>query len=69
MLQYEHLNQNDLSTTIKKNTVSEDTLTNPVHKVRPYSKLVNDVLKDDGIMNDDIIGFTDTSIWQILFAK
>ena len=53
------LKQNDLFSTIKRNTIS-DTLTILVHNVRPLSKHV-DIVSDDTIMNNDIIKFTETN--------
>ena len=59
LLEYEPLKQNDLFSTIKRNTIS-DTLTILVHNVRPLSKHV-DIVSDDTIMNNDIIKFTETN--------
>ena len=59
LLEYEPLKQNDLFSTIKRNTIL-DTLTILVHNVRPLSKHV-DIVSDDTIMNNDIIKFTETN--------
>ena len=54
MLEYERLKQNDLFTKIKRNTISEDTLTVFFHNVRSLSKHVNGILGNDRIMDDEI---------------
>ena len=49
MLAYERPEQNDLFSTIKRNTISEDTVTVPVHGVRSLSKHLDDIESDDRI--------------------
>ena len=62
MLEYECLKQNDLFTKIKRNTISEDTLTVFFHNVRSLSKHVNGILSNDGIMDDEITELTEKQI-------
>ena len=42
--------------------MSDDTITVFVHNVRSLSKHTDDVVSDDRIKNNDIIGFRDTQI-------
>ena len=62
MLEYERLKKNDLFSTVKRNAISGDTVTVLVHNVRSLPRHVNDILSDNGIINNDIIGFTETQI-------
>ena len=62
LLEYESLKQSYLFSTIKRNTFSNDTLTILVLNVRLLSKHVDDILRDDRIINNDIIEFTETQI-------
>ena len=62
MLEYERLKQNDLFSTVKRNAISGDTVTVLVHNVRSLPRHVNDILSDNRIINNDIIGFTETQI-------
>ena len=62
LIEYERLKQNDLFSTVKKNTISGDTLTIYFHNVRSLSKHVDDIVSDDRIKNNDIIGFAETQI-------
>ena len=62
MLEYERLKQNDLFSTIKRNAVSGDTVTVHGHNVRSRPRHVDDIVSDNGIVNNDIIGFTETQI-------
>ena len=59
--EYERLEQNDLFSTIKRNNISDNTITVFVHNLRSLSKHINDIACDDRIINNDIIGFTDTN--------
>ena len=61
MVKYERLKQNDLFTTVKRSTISDDTLIVLVRNVRSLSKHVSGIVSDDRIM-DDIIGPTETQI-------
>ena len=61
MLEYERLKQNDLLSTIKGSTISNNTITVFVYNVRSLSKHIDDTEGDDKI-NNDIIGFTETQI-------
>ena len=53
-------------------TKKSDTITVVVHNVRSHSKQVDDVVSDDKIINNGIIGFTETQIkpsdstWKII---
>ena len=60
MFEYERLKQNNLFSTIKRNGISENTITVLVHNVRSLSKHKDDTLDDGIIVNNDIIGFTET---------
>ena len=62
LIEYERLKQNDLFSTIKRNTISNNTITILVHNVRFLSKHVDDIVSDRRIINNDIIGFTETQI-------
>ena len=61
MFESECLKQNDLFSIIKRN-IWDDTFTVFVHNVRSLSKHINDIARDDRIINNDIIGFTETQI-------
>ena len=58
MLEYERMKENDLFFIIKRNTISDDSVTVFARKVRSLSKHINDIVKDYRIINNGIIGFT-----------
>ena len=58
LLEHEHLKQNLLST-IKINAISHNTVTAFVHHVPKYLDVI---VSDTRIINNDIIGFTETQI-------
>ena len=60
--EYERLKQNDIFSTIKRNNTSDDTIIVFVQNVRSLSKHINDIVSDDRIANNDIIGFTETQM-------
>ena len=60
--EYERLKQNDLFSTIKSNNISDKTITVFVQNAQSLSKHINDIGSDDRIINNDIIGFTETQI-------
>ena len=62
LLEYERPKQNDLFSTITRNTISDDTIRVLVHNVRSLSKNVDDIVCDKRLINNDIIGFTETQI-------
>ena len=62
MLEYEPLKQNDLLFTIKRNAISGDTVTILVHNVRSLQRHVDDIVNDNRIINNVVIGFTETQI-------
>ena len=62
LLEYERLKQNDLFSTITRSTISDDTITVLVHNVKSLSKHVHDIVSDQRLINNDIIGFTETQI-------
>ena len=62
LLEYERLKENDLFSTLKRSIISDNTITILVHNVRPLSKHINDIVSDSRIMNNDIIGLTETQI-------
>ena len=72
LLEYERLKQNDLYPKIKRKNTSEDTVTVLLHNVRSFSRHVDDIVSDNRITNNDIIGFTETQIspsdstWKII---
>ena len=59
---YKRLKQNDLFSTIKRNNISDNTITVYFHNVRSLSKHINDIVCDNRIINNGIIGFTETKI-------
>ena len=62
LFEYERLKLIDLSSTIKRNNISEVTIIAFAHNVRLLSKHIDDIVNDDKIINNDIIGFTETKI-------
>ena len=62
MLEYERLKQNDLFPTVKRNVVSGNTVTVLVHDVRSLPRHVDGILNDNRIINNNIIGFTETQV-------
>ena len=53
---FEHLS------VIKRNNVSDDTITVLVHNVRSLSKHIHGIVSDNRTINNDIIGFTETQM-------
>ena len=64
LLEYEPLKQNDLFSTIKRNAILGDTVTVLVPNVRSLPRNADDIVSDNRIINNDIIGFTETQIKQ-----
>ena len=62
MLEYERLKQNDLFSTVKRDAFSGDAVTVLVHNVISLPMHVDDILSDNRIINNDIIGFKETQI-------
>ena len=62
LLEYERLEQNDLLSTIKRNSVSGDTVTVLVYAVRSLPRHIDDIASRNRIVNSNIIGFTKTQI-------
>ena len=62
LLEYERLKENDLFSTLKRCIISDNTITILVHNMISLSKHVNDTVSDSRIMNNDIIGLTETQI-------
>ena len=62
LLEHERLKRNDLFSTIKRNAISDDTVTILFHNVRSLPRHVSDIVSDNRIINNDIIGFTETQI-------
>ena len=62
LLEYEHLKQNDLFSTIKRNAFLGDTVTVLVHSVRSLPRHIDNIVSHSIIMNNGIIGFTETQI-------
>ena len=48
--------------TIKRNNISDNKITVFVHDARSFSKYTDDIVSDDRIINDKIIGYTETQI-------
>ena len=62
LLEYERcLKQNGLFSTVKRNAISGDTITVLVHNMKSFPSHVDDILSDNRIINNDIIGFTETN--------
>ena len=61
-MEYQRLKQNDLFSTVKRNAVSGNTVTVLVHNVRSLSRHVDDMLSDNRIINNDIIGLMETQV-------
>ena len=61
MFEYERLKQNNFSSTIKRNNISDDTITVFVLNVGSLSKHT-DIVSYDRIIQNDIIGLTETQI-------
>ena len=62
LLEYECLKQNDLSFTVERNAILGDTVTVFVRNVRSLPRNVDDILSGNGIINNNIIGFTETQM-------
>ena len=62
LFEYERLEENDLFSMLKRSIISDDTITILFHNGRSFSKHVNDIVSDSRIMNNDIIGITETQI-------
>ena len=58
LLEYERLKQNDLFSIIKRNAISSNTVKVLVHNMRLLPRHVDDIVSDNRIINNDIIGFT-----------
>ena len=61
-MEYERLKQNDLFSTIKRNAISGDIVTVLVHNVISLPRHVGDIISDNKIVNNDMIGFTEKQI-------
>ena len=62
LLEYECLKQNNLFSTIKNNATSGDTVTVPVDNVRSLPRQVDDIVRDNRIINNDVIRFEEPQI-------
>ena len=62
LLEYGCLKQNDLFFTIKRTVISGDTNTVLVHNVRSFPRHLDNIVSDKRIINNDVIGFTETQI-------
>ena len=62
LLEYELLKQNDIFSTVKRNVVSGNTVTVLVHNVRSLPRHVDDILSDNRIINNSIVGLTETQV-------
>ena len=55
LLEYEHLKRNYLFSAIKRNAISNDTVTVLVYNVRSLPRHVDDIVSDNRIINNAII--------------
>ena len=55
MFEHEHLKQNDLFSTIKRNNTSRNTITVFFNNARSFSNHIDDIVSDDRIINNEII--------------
>ena len=62
MLEYERMKEHDLFFILKRNTISDDSITVFACKVTSLSKHINDIVKDDRMINNGITGFTKLQI-------
>ena len=62
MLKYKRMKVNDLFSTIKRNTISDDEIIVFADNVGLLSKHIDNIKNDDRMINIDIIGFTKTQI-------
>ena len=62
LLECERLKQNDFFSTVNRNGISVDTVTLLVHTVRLLPGHADDILSDNRIINNNIIGYTETRI-------
>ena len=58
LLKYEHLKQSYIFSTIKSINILDNSITVHVHNERSLSKHADDIIRDDRIIDSDIIGFT-----------
>ena len=57
MLEYELMKEHDLFFILKRNTISDDSITVFARKVTSPSKHIIDIVKDDRMINNGITGF------------
>ena len=57
MLEYERMKEHDLFFILKRNTISDDSITVFARKVTSLSKHIIDIVKDDRMINNGITGF------------
>ena len=57
LFEHEWLEQNDLFSVIKRNNTSGNRITVFVYNARSLSKLIDDIVSDDRIINNNIIEF------------
>ena len=57
MLEYERMKEHDLFFILKRNTISDDSVTVFARKVTSLSKHIIDIVKDDRMINNGITGF------------
>ena len=62
LIEYKSLEQNDLFSTIKRNAIQGDTVKVLVHTVRSLLRHVDDLISDNRIINNVIMGFTELKI-------
>ena len=60
MFEYEHWKQNDLYSSIKLSNILDNTITTFPSNAQALSKEINDMVSEDRIINNNIIGFTET---------
>ena len=60
MLEYECLKQHDFFT-VTRNIISDDAIIVFVHNMRSLFKHIDNIVRDNRIINNDIIGCTETN--------
>ena len=62
LLKYKRVEQNDLFSTIKRNFILGNAVTALAYSVRSLLRHVDDIVSDIKVVNNNIIGFTETGI-------
>ena len=62
LLEYKGPKKNDLFSTMKRNAILGDTVASFVNNMRSFPRHVDDIVKDNLIINNDFIGFAETQM-------